>query len=1069
MFKDGAPADAHTTASSFFSPFSLSSTPLACRDSKSTAVVLSDRDREGDEALTPTAFSNSTTSVTTSIAMHTEDEEGRAHNSDVTLRSTDAPTDSALPQPQPRARRWTPRRRSPGNCSFSSIGGSGEAGVTTVRDWVRSSRCSPSKEPRSSSVSRRDGFVASFVSALVPREGSGGGSEGGGHGEGFWGESGTSITTRSDSLVGSARGEREEAVNLADGGPQPHLHRMRSPPRTASWRQLRSHPGGASSRVPPLSFPSSAAAPPPSSSFSSLSSAQSLSLPGTPTFSTAALSRDTSWTGTNLSANWEMRRAVLDREHTDVVDMCGSVSTAVTLMRGWGMSEPHGQHVSSTLSGVSSPSVLTPLSSRAASPAAFAPSSSINHHHSNREVRTSPPPPLLASSSSVPSSGPAMSMSARELAQMREWQSTAEAQQQEQPLNNMRDSSSGGNALFGASARLPPTVPRATRQDDFNGRCWSGGEPLSARSDSPSRASASSYASGMWSGQRGSNAQTSLGWRSDAAGGDSTTSSRRLSPVSFSHAWSGGVRRGSGFPDSCTTTPLTPASPGFPHPLSADLFAVGQGYFNAEDAVDARTMEDIEDANTKRQCVESPTAATSPMLTSLSLSLGSSCSSLASLSLADALATQSSRVALPSEAHLWQQRERRRRDVSPSVARPDDDDCDNEEVGRQGAVRGVADSSSSSSGNSNTVRGDHCCVGAEGCVTGVRSAGRRDAEAAALGGGGGSSSPCTSAARTAASSCAGLHSLSCHWQQQQQQRKGNDSCGVYDHDSSPPLALLREATVAPSAAARTGVFEVGTAEDEAGDGEISSKAASLSFCSASEDEPEVDTFALERAQAVMEDADAEAVATLLARQHLLHVHATSDFAQDLRAHGAHVDPALWEEKVVELKEGGGGTSNIKEEEKPLRSSHKSVGASNAEEDASGGTGLSVTSDSLDVATGSTTKCSPLSPPPLPPSAAHAPSSSSSYLGDSPARCASSTLTSRIGGDEGLLRTPPRPKRPAQHMRWGAAEDSEEVRTPGSATTASSRSLRDVSPPVRERSMAPAELWKEKEEKEEEEL
>jgi hypothetical protein len=273
--------------------------------------------------------------------------------------------------------------------------------------------------------------------------------------------------------------------------------------------------------------------------------------------------------------------------------------------------------------------------------------------------------------------------------------------------------------------------------------------------------------------------------------------------------------------------------------------------------------------------------------------------------------------------------------------------------------------------------------------------------------------------------------------------------------------------VAPSAAARArgvggvgGVVEVGSEEEEGGG--IAGRAASLSFCSASEDEPEVDTFALERAQAVMEDADAEAVSALLAHQHRLHVHATSDFAQDLRAHGAHVDPTMWEAEETRARD---------------------------EEESSGnGTDLSCTCQSLETNTGGTPTpistpthhmlCSPMSPPPVPPTAAATstlavPSSSlsSPFTVASPRRTSSTTTAapsssspppSRVSGDECLLRTPPRPKRPTQHLRWSGPEENEGLHTPCSATTVSSHSLRDVSPPLRERSMAPAELRKEKE-------
>ncbi|KPI86418.1 hypothetical protein ABL78_4534 [Leptomonas seymouri] len=1035
-FGAGSPADAHKAVPS------VGSASLESWDRGDGAAGRSGRDQAGGGALTPTTFSGFSTPTTTSFMMDAEvegdkDNANNIQQPTVTLPNSEA--NAVLPQPQPqrRVRQWTPRRRSPGSCSIGSTGGGtvGDSGVTTVRDWVQSTRCSPSKEPRSSSASRRDGFVSSFVSALVPREAhpsSNGGDERSGA---VWSRSATTTTAsaRSGSQVGSARGDSENEQ-------QQHQHRVQSPPRTASWRQLRSHPGGASSRVPPP-LPSPAAA------LSSFSSAQS-SLLGTPTFS-SALSRCDSWFSANALENWE-GRGVQANESADATDL-NSMATSATLMRGWGTSDPSGQRAASVFSGVSSPSVLTPLSSRAASPTVFA-----SHLRNDKGTRYLHLP--TSSSSSVLSVG----ISARELEQMREWQGTTEAQQQGSITH---DNSSGAGALYGQAANLPPAVPRAAQRGGLSERRRGGIEPLSARSDSLSRASASSYSNTIWGDQRNNDVPTSLGWWSygsdDSGRGpplSSTASSHRLSPVSFSHAWSGGGGRE--LPGSCTATPLPPPSP---HVFPSDVLAFGCGrQLDADGAVDERTMEDIEDEDRKRKCVESPT--TSPMLAALSLSLGSS-----SPSLAEALSAQPSRLALPSEVHLWQQRARRRRGVSPSVARPDEDD---EGVGLNDAMGGVTD------GSSGVVQGD-CNHAGRGYEAGPFQVGQRDAEAAALGGGGGSSSsnpprsPPTSAARTAASSAApactsttatrpppltGHNRFSHH---RRGQRQGSDHDGLsYDADSSPPLAPLREATVAPSAAARVDVTEVGGAEED-GDREINCRAASLSFCSASEDEPEVDTFTLERSQAVMEDADAEAFSALLARQHHLRVHATSDFASDLRAHGVHVDPALWEEE--EALEGGG--SCMKKE--LLTRSHRPVAAGTEGVAEGVGTGPSYACGSFgaqraSTAITSTTTCSPRSPPPVPPTAANA---AASPFEDPKARCTSSTTTaapstpptSRISGEEHRLYTPLRPKCPAHHVRLGETEDSEEMPTPGSATTMSSRSRRDVSPPVRERSMAPAEL------------
>lgn len=1030
---------------------SVSDTSLTVSDWKNTATMLSRRGEVSGAggALTPTSHSNlSTPTTATSMggaANHIHDamQDAEYEGSARVVMSTAAPlseADSTLqPQPQPR-RQWTPRRRSPGNCSSisSSSHNCGDGGVTMVRDdWTWSTRRRPAKtEPRSSSLSRRGSFAASRASTLVPCGGAGEWQSG------VLQSSTTTTATTTTARSGSSAADVAHVETPADG-----TTRDNAPPqRTASWRQLRSHPGGASSRVP-----------------------SSLSLPDTPSVS-PALSRHGSWTSANTSTHWD------EREGPDMND--SSESTAATMMRGvWTKADQHSQNASSApLSGVSSPSVQTPLRSRPASPAVF---SSYSNHKNHNGSRLGGPLPT-------------MTLSARELEQMREWQTTAEAQQHDN--SNSNSNNNHENVWFGEAAHLPPTAPRASQPAGFNGRLWSGGsngggEVLSARSNSVSRASGSSFVSNAL--------QSSLGWRSSAADTNndrgvpvsSTASSRCLSPVSLSHGWGPGSSVGyaaerndnSARHGRHTPALLSPVSSAFfPHFLPSDMLACGRGNMVLDDFADASTIEEIEDAKTKRKCVESPT--TSPTLTSLSFSIASTSS------LAEVLAAQPSRMAVPSEVHLWEQRERRRRRAaSPSVARPDD-----EAEGKKEAVVGIH----TGSGSKITCFEQTASAlerGPNGACLHDREAAARDnvngrplASAASTAATAPSTAPMRSSTATVQLTppLTGLHSYPHHSPHNQQGRSHGATC---DADNSPSLAPLREATVAPSAVVRPGVVvEVGDAthhhevpgieEDAREDGGVdaphSSRAVSLSFCSASEDEPEVDTFALERAQAVMEDADAEAVSALLARQHRQQVHAVSAFAQDLRAHGVHVDPAAWDAEAdfdldqdnaqvtAALPHGNGKDSND-DEEKETRNSFADL-----------------TNDSLSTTTPivTTPLCNPMSPPPVPPAstAINAAATIFSHGSVLRPRCTSSATTAapstpprdRVSGDEGLFRTPPGPKRPLpppQHVRWSEPEDSEEARTPGSVTTVSSHSLRDLSPPVRERSMAPTELWKERHE------
>lgn len=924
----------------------------------------------------------------------------------ISLPSTVQLKESLLPDhpPQHRHRRqWTPRRGS--LCSSTRTCGAVESAVTTVRDWVRSAGCSPSKEPRSASVSRRDSLASSFASALVPRDGR-------------W-ELSRQWTTGADEDDGEERERRAElggraakAGSSSSGGSAVNSGRgwdgvdswssseaqlqppeglelacaPTSPQRTPSWRQLHSHPATNATI---------------NSSNNSVSASRGngggIAAPAcSSAYTFSAHSRSGDSTGTYSLAGRSSASAATD---------CG---TAATRLFGWGPNRrggdgddgSYGDQLS--LSGVSSPSLVTPLPSR----------------------RTSAPiASTLQADAPMLSSSPAFT--ARELAQLGEWRSVAEAQRSDL-----------------ASTATPtvlspwPQRPASERHGD--------GEPVNWCLESLSCASFTSLPNALWN-DRDSTAQTPLNWerggaavRTGGAYGSSCASpacwstseldvsgdgalldcrsggrcSPISSPMSVSLADMNGpacVRQGIPF-RSPLTSPTT--SPSFAHRVHTMDQGCGSGG-------DDSTMEDIEMRNTKRKCVESPRR--SPSATPLSGSFA--------LSLADALAAAPTCMAMSHEAHLWQQQQRRRRTVSPSVARPDEEPlpCD----------------------GADTYASTHY----------------RDRS---------TFSP-PSPIRTTAPSMVPVHppppldtpissSLLATGVRGRPHKTGGGSLHVTSVDAAAGVLEIPESF--------TGVVVEVDAQH----------AASLSSCGSggSGEEPEVDTFSLERAQAAMEDADAEAASALRARQHRLYLLSTSQFAQDVERHGGHVDPMQLEleaeaeseeEDEQEGREEGRARRSAQSERFPgtscgISAGPRGDGAAQLQWEKDDGPRSRQNEIAADeegeVLSAPTAGCIPhLHTPHVP-----LPSPSTVSCATPSAHLAAPVASGRVSREESFV-TPLRRgacvSATAAHVRWSEPEGSEDGHSPGSlATTTGSRSRRDVSPPVRERSMAPAELQKERE-------
>lgn len=889
---------------------------------------------------------------------------------------------STLPLPQQpqqrRVRQWTPRRRAPPSAGSLVHGtlaeGGSDTGVTTVRDWVRSAGCSPSKEPRSASTSRRDSLASSFASALVPlREGQ------------SW-EGALPSTSASDAYDGTdadgngdacaregdwERGFRHFSDGVTSGSSiSATLARPAeeaSPQRTPSWRQLRSH----------VTTTTNTTAATTASSISSHPAAAAAAA------AHPAFTRRESWHGSSVSdgattllGGWRAR--------------AGDIGSARSAASGH---DPSADEES--LTGVSSPSFVTPL-----------------------------PSPRAASA-----------LSARELAQLGEWRTITAASQREQ-------CSPSGHGL-------PPTVPtysgapprRATSPDYGTGRS------ASWRSASLSRASAGTgHSAGLWSGRGGGAVQRVADWASSGAlgslstsfagaqsadGADSRASASPSSPAacgSFSdvHVYATrdvpAMRRAHrSAHDSLSSPALSTAS------LPTSLHDAHDGsrfdcYPGVHHGDDDCTMDDIEVALTKRKCVESPSRSPPSPSSSSAAAAAASLSGSFAASLADALAdAPTARVAMPSEAHLWQQRQRRRRAVSPSVARPDDEDAHPTAAPH---VRGGEVSGSRSAGDGGSGSGAAAGAAPRGACARTFSP--------------------TSPIRTAAPSMVPAHA-----------------------QPAPPLLPSRSPAAAAALQLSPPRLRVGSSDDSDGGDDRRKvlrrgcdvggvlgcgvghvveldcpRAASLTSSTGSTDnengdggdEPEVDTFELERAQAAMEEADAEVAGALQARQHRLYLLATSQFARDVERLGGHVDPlqlAIEEEQAEAEEErmSSGGTSRSRARRGAAdcvisgTGSYTSTTAAAAESDAS------ASMHSPDVT----------SPLPVPPPFTHHPAGPHA---------------------ERTSCTPPR--RAGAHVRWSEPEESEEGQSPGSGMTGGSRSLRDVSPPVRERSLAPAELRRERE-------
>ncbi|KAI5687223.1 hypothetical protein MNV84_02374 [Leishmania braziliensis] len=899
-----------------------------------------------------------------------------------------------LPQ-QHRGRQWMPLSGSLVTSARVSGGNGGavEGAVTTVRDWVRSARCSPSKEPRSPSTSRRDSLASSFASALVPRDGQwemlrtlaiGADTDDGEERE---------RRTRLGSRAATAGGSSSSALNSGRGwsavdslgSSEAQFQRTEgfgvtcastSPQRTPLWRQIHSHPATTAT----IAFSETSA---PASQGSSDGA--------------AALARSSACGFIENRESWH-NGAPLSLVSVGLARATTGPGRAPTLLGEW---EPNRRGTAAddesygdqpSLSGVSSPSIATlPSSLRTTTPI----------------TSTMKAEPLMVSSSPA--------LTAHELAQLGEWRSIAEAQRSD-PLSTTPPN----------FHPLTPPQPASERH---------GGGPESWRSESVSRASFSTSVSNRgWSGW-GSTAQTPLNWErggatweSGAAYGSSCPSlscwstreldvgddgaqlsghsggrcSRVPSPVPVSLADRSGpiyAQR-----ETSLRSPFTSssASPFFTH-LS---HRIDQGRDSDDDD---STMEEIEVRNTKRKCVESP--RTSPSATPLSGSFA--------LSLADALAAVPTRMAMSPEACLWeQQQQRRQRTVSPSVARPDEElmPC----------------------GDAETYASSHH---------------HRDRS---------TFSP-NSPIRTMAPSMVPMHPPPRMGALLSSSLLINGERGQPSVMGGGPL----HATSVDGAAALLGTSESATGVVVEVDEQLAARLSTFCSCG-SDDEPEVDTFSLERAQATMEDADAEATSALCARQRRLYLLATSQFAQDVERHGGHVDPVQMELEGQEQKRESCGKRPAKLGGFPGAACTISAGPRDGEvtrlrwgkygDSLSLQDGMAPTEEeeasSFLTAAHNLQPHSPHARPPLSVVSCAPPS----------APPAASVALSRTSGEERLATPLHRgtcTSAAAIHVRWSEPDASEDGCSPGSvATTTGSR--RDVSPPIRERSMAPAELQKERE-------
>ncbi|KAK7195082.1 hypothetical protein NESM_000431300 [Novymonas esmeraldas] len=235
-----------------------------------------------------------------------------------------------------------------------------------------------------------------------------------------------------------------------------------------------------------------------------------------------------------------------------------------------------------------------------------------------------------------------------------------------------------------------------------------------------------------------------------------------------------------------------------------------------------------------------------------------------------------------------------------------------------------------------------------------------------------------------------------------------------------------------------------------------------------DDEPEVDTFSLDRARAEMEDADAEEVGAMYARRRQLYLLATSQFAQDVVQHGGHVDPVrLALEAEAEAEEEEEAEAHVARRRRPVTSVAAAPAVSSRVHE-----GESLLHTPLDVGerwgrAEDEEGHAPLLSPPL--SATIMCSSGASFSPPPPLPHAggSRSALARAGcirGEESeLFSTPVRSSvRASAHVRWSGPAESDCCHSPGSIATTDSLSLRDVSPPIRDRSLAPAELRRERE-------
>ncbi|KAG5508182.1 hypothetical protein JKF63_05437 [Porcisia hertigi] len=913
--------------------------------------------------------------------------------------------DAALPDhspPQRPGRRWTPRRGSLHSGVSASGGGGAVAGsVATLRDWVRSAGCSPSKQPRSASTSRRDSLASSFASSLVPREGqwelshpwTGDADGDSGQGREGHAEPGSRTEPSGSSRSSAANsGCRWASVSLSISeapvqqlGVREGVCTPTSPQRSPSWRHLRSHPTTTTTITPSdVSVPSSHG--------SSNGTAALLGSSASPFFTDHR-----SWHDSGPSSLVVRGRATCSTTvHRTGTTLLGQEDSGTRGGGGDGGGESRGDQLS--LSRVSSPSFVTPLPS----PRHTAPSGS---------AMNTGPLPL--------SSSPALA--ARELAKLGEWRSIIDAQR-------------GANVPAAASIPfLPP--PRPSASEGYNDGL------ASRRSGSPSRESMRTLLSdGRWGGGV-SVVQTPLEWVQGGTSGDTggvygstcpsptgwSTSeldqaidgfpleqrraghySPASSPIPVSLAEKGGlsfVRHGMPYPSPITSPRLSSPSSTSPVHSIINHGCGGEG--------DDSGMDDIEVRDVKRKCVESPRV--SPLPTSLRATPQSDSFAF---SLADALAAEPTSVAMQSEVRLWQQQQRRKRTVSPSVARPDEEQLPFNDVGKSASTHHRA----------------RCTF-----------------------------SP-TSPIRTTAPSMIPMHSPPQLLDTPLSSSLLLTGECVQPHDMGggpPHVPSVDDITTVLGHSKNASGFVV-EVDDQL--------AASLSRCcsNGSDDEPEVDTYSLERTQAAMEDADTEVTSALCMRQHQLYLLATSQFARDVERHGGHVDPVQLElEGEDEAEEGGkelarsrgfpvasGSSSAGQRGNGAARPRWEECGSPSLSQDrgtAKEEAGVSSSPTAAYLPQSHTLPASPCSPV---------------FRATPTAPAATPLVSSRVSGEESFG-TPLHRGAPISgtitRLRWSEPEESEGGYSPISvATTTESQSRRDVSPPIRERSMAPAELRKERE-------